>query len=138
MSDAIATVEAAFVSALTSDVDELADVLDHEPGQEGLPRFPCVTMLYLGSRRVGEFTSAADDIEHNWDVFLYLELKDFRKTQLQLKELVPKLLDAVRHAGVLAGSEKSDLLDELARPEFFRAAGYAVKRLALRTRETAL
>lgn len=112
--------------------------LDHEPGQEGLPsQLPCVTMLYLGARLAGEYTGAVDDLEHTWDVFLYVRLKDFKEAQVQLRDTVDALLAAMRPV-VLAGSELSHLKDELSPPQLFREDGIAVKRLKLYARATAV
>jgi len=118
MSDVAETAAAAFV-ALAGDVAGIESAYDHEPGIEGLGQLPCVTMLYLGAKRVGQASSNVEDLEHTWDVFLYLRLSQYEPAQTQMRELVPLLLAAVRVKPTLDIEDCwANLLDELARPEF--------------------
>lgn len=128
-----ATIRAAFV-AKAKTVTGISEAIGHEPGDEGLPKIPCVTMLFRGAPIVGESTGF-DEIAWTWDVHLYVQLgpSDYEQAQLKLEELVPALLAKFRSETTLGGvCEQSRLVDEDERPEFDHDEGWVRKPLVFR------
>lgn len=130
-------IEAAFV-ALAQGVEGIAAALDHEPGPEGLPRLPCVTMFYLGPLRIGQSTGNVEDLDYTWEILLYVDLKSARGAQHRARDLVEALKLAVKNDFRLAGTcDLAHLLDQLARPEFQVSEGVKGGELLKRLRLTA-
>lgn len=140
MSERSELIERQFVLAAAA-VEGVGSALDFEPGMEGLPRrLPCVTMLYRGPRNVGYETGGIEVLEHTWTVRLYVDARtSWEKAERDLKQLVPRLLQAVRRNPSLDDScEWAQLTEELVEPERLETGSLFVKRLRLtgRTLET--
>ncbi len=129
-------IEAAFVAAvngITGTPFASSSVLDHEP--RDLPKRPCLTMLWRGGDPIDAETGNAQDVNHEWTVYVYLDLKDFKKAQLQAKQIVPLLRRAVGINPTLGlVCDIAILHDDLQEPELDREQGLYVKRLRFTAR----
>jgi hypothetical protein len=138
MSDVVGEIQAAFCE-LAAALPEVATAVDYEPGPEGLPRLPAVTMLYLGPLRTGQSTGNVEDLEHTWEILVYVDLKTSKLAQEQSRNVVAALKVAVKNDYRLGDScDMAHLLDQLARPEFQvyegTKGGELLKRLRLTAR----
>lgn len=136
---ALAAIEAQLVTIFGA-VAGIANAVGHEPGQAGLPPRPCVTLLYSGLIADDQETGPLEDVTHRWTLNLYLDLRDFEKTQATYKQLLPLLYEALRADPRLNNLvDRAWMSDEGRDPEFVKEEGSGalfVKAIGVRAKLT--
>lgn len=128
-------IELEFCGFVAEDVPELTAVLPYEP--ERLPKFPCVTMMWVRMQPEEAETGHGEDVAYDWRVRLYIALNDYKVAQDTLKALLPKIHSAVRHRPTCNGLvDFLRLIDEGQPPEFATGEGWVAKDVILRAVRT--
>ena len=122
-------VVAAFAE-LAGAIDGVAIAYDHEP--EKISDEPAVTLVQRHVLPAIIDVSGREQQDWKFRVYVYVKLTSYRDAQMQLLDLVPKLLRITQTNRTLNNTcFDSRLDDEGAEPDPRHRAGYMAKRLSL-------
>lgn len=120
--------------ARVREIDGVASAVPYEPGPEGLPKLPAVTMRsYLYGQDDVE-TGPATDNEWGWEIRVYVPLGNYETAQALLDDLVPAVLSVPRRYPDLDGTCEWARTQDNGEPVAFEHDGsrkYAVKSIQL-------
>lgn len=115
-------------------VTGIASACTYEPGPEGLPTLPAVTMRSYLFGQADVETGPRTDNEWGWEVRVYVPLDDYEAAQVLLDDLVPAVLGIVRAHPDLSGTCEWARMQDNGEPVSFEQDGrarYAVKTVQL-------
>lgn len=93
----IETIETA-LAALLEPIVGIQNVIDHEPRELPAlrPGQATATIMWRSVEPIDAETGPGQDVTYTWSVNLYVHLHDFRASQSELKELVPRVVAIFR------------------------------------------